>query len=98
MSDKVKRIDKRKRSDTEDRKKQKSDARYTKSLKTKCFCCAFKLGFVQLICKVSLVFMSSLELSIILKERELYESKHVLVECRCKKNTSCYPFWYVLQC
>ena len=98
MSEIMKIINERERQKNEDRKKQKSGARYTKSLKTKCFCCAFKLGFVQLICEVSLVFMSSLELSIILKERELYESKHVVVECRYKKNTSCYPFWYVLQC
>ena len=49
--------------------------------------CAFKLGFLQLICKVSLIFKSNLELalSIILKQRELYESKHVAVECRCLK-------------
>ena len=47
--------------------------------------CAFKLGFLQLICKASLIFKSNLELalSIILKQRELYESKHVAVECRC---------------
>ena len=32
----------------------------------------------------------SLALSIILKERELYESKHVVVECRCLK------IWYLL--
>ena len=47
----------------------------------------FKLGFAQLICKASLIFNLNLELalSIILKERELYESKHVAVECRCLK-------------
>ena len=40
------------------------------------FSCAFKLGFLQLICKASLIFKSNLELalSIILKQRELYES------------------------
>ena len=34
----------------------------------------FKLGFLQLICKASLIFKSNFELllSIILKERELY--------------------------
>ena len=53
----------------------------------KWFCCASKLGFLQLICKASLIFKSNLELalSIILKQRELYESKHVAVECRCLK-------------
>ena len=51
------------------------------------FCCAFKLGFLQLISKASLIFKSNLELalSVILKERELSESKHVGVECRCLK-------------
>ena len=43
--------------------------------------------FLQLICKSSLIFKSSLELalSIILKQRELYESKHVPTECRSLK-------------
>ena len=42
---------------------------------------AFELGFHQLMCKGSLIFKSNLELalSIILKERELFESKHVAV-------------------
>ena len=45
----------------------------------------FKLGLIQLIRKASLIFKSNLELalSIILKERELYESKHVTIEGRC---------------
>ena len=45
---------------------------------------AFKLGFLKLICKASLIFKSNLELalSIFLKQRELYELKHVAVECR----------------
>ena len=49
---------------------------YSKSVRAKWFCCAFKLGFLQLICKASLIFKSNLELvlSIILKQRELYES------------------------
>ena len=42
------------------------------------------LSFLQLICKASLIFKSNLEsaLSIILKQRELYELKDVAVECR----------------
>ena len=42
-----------------------------------------KLDFHQLICKASLILKSNLELAltIILKQRELYESKHVAVEC-----------------
>ena len=45
------------------------------------------LSFLQLICKTSLIFNSDLELalSIILTERELYESKHVVEKCRCLK-------------
>ena len=46
-----------------------------------------RLGFLQLICRASLLLMSNLELavSIILKQRELCDSKHVAVECRCLK-------------
>ena len=58
-------------------------------LSAKWFCCALKLGFLQLICKASLIFKLNLELalSIILKQRELYESKHVAVECKCLRLT-----------
>ena len=74
----------RKKTKTEKNKRDKS---YSERVRAKWFCCAFKLGFLQLICKASLIFKSNLELalSIILKQRELYESKHVLVECRCLK-------------
>ena len=60
---------------------------YCERVRAKSFCCAFKLGFLQLICKASLIFKSNLELalSIILKQKGLYESKHVAVECRCLK-------------
>ena len=60
---------------------------YSERVRAKWFCCAFKLGFLKLICKASLIFKSNLELalSIILNQRELYESKHVLEECRCLK-------------
>ena len=45
-----------------------------KRVRAKWFCCAFKLGFLQLICKASLIFKSNLELawSINLKLRELW--------------------------
>ena len=48
---------------------------------------AYKLGFLQLICQASLIFNSNLKLalSIIIKQRELYESRHIAVECRCLK-------------
>ena len=57
----------------------------SKRVRDKWFCWAFNLGFLQLICKASLIFSSNLELalSIILKERQLYESKHIAAECRC---------------
>ena len=55
------------------------------------------LNFAELICKASLLFKSNvvLVLSIILKERELKDSTHVVVECRCWKFENCYPLWYV---
>ena len=55
--------------------------------RAKWFCCAFKLGFLQLLCKTSLIFKSNVELalSVLLKQRELHESKHLAVECRCLK-------------
>ena len=37
---------------------------YSKRGRDKRFCCAFKLSFLQLICKVSLVFKSNLELAL----------------------------------
>ena len=67
------------------RKRTRGDKSYSERVRAKWFCCAFKLGLLQLICKASLIFKSNLELalSIILKQRELYQSKHVAVECRC---------------
>ena len=79
--------------------RSKGNQSYSKRVRAKWFCCVFKLGFLQLICKASLIFKSNLDLalSIILKQRELYESKHVVVECRCLKYETCYPFWYAPQ-
>ena len=67
--------------------KARGDRSYSERVRAKLFCCAFKLGFLQLICKASLIFKSNLELalSIILKQRELYQSDHDAVECRCLK-------------
>ena len=75
---------KEKRAKTE---RSKGNRNYSERVRATCFCWAFKLGFPQLIRKASLIFKSNLELalSIILKQRELYESKHVAVECRCLK-------------
>ena len=84
----------RKKTKTE---KNKGDKSYSERVRAKWFCCAFKLGFLQLICKASLIFKSDLELVlwIILQERELYQSKHVVVECRCLKLWDLLSFWYV---
>ena len=67
--------------------KNKRDKSYSERVRAKWFCCACKLGFLQLISKASLIFKSNLELALssILKERESYESKHVAVEFRCLK-------------
>ena len=67
--------------------RNKGNRSYNERVRAKWFCWAFKLGFLQLICKASLIFKSNLELvlSIILEQRELYESIHVAVECRCSK-------------
>ena len=53
--------------------KNKGDKSYIERVRRKWLCSAFKLGFLQLICKASVIFKSNLELalSIILKEREL---------------------------
>ena len=70
-----------------DRKKKRSGASYSESVRGKWFFFAFKLGFVQSICKASLIFKSNLELALLIisRERELYEPNHVVVECRYLK-------------
>ena len=42
-------------------KKEQGGGSYSKRLRAKLFCWAFKLGFLQLICKSSLTFKSNLE-------------------------------------
>ena len=61
-------------------KRQRQKGSYSKMVRANSFCCTFK--FLQLICKASLIFQSNLELalSIILKQRELYESNHFAEE------------------
>ena len=81
MKEKCKKQQQKKQTKTE---RSKGNRSYGERVRAKWFCCAFKLGFLQLICKASLIFKLNLELalSIVLKKRELYESKHVAVECR----------------
>ena len=56
------------------KKKEQGDRSYSEKVRDKWFCCAFKLGFLQLICKASLIFKSNLELglSITLKQRIIW--------------------------
>ena len=87
MPEILKTVDERERQQKTKTKEQRCDASCSENVTAKWFCYAFKLGFLRLKCKASLIFKSNLELalSIILKERELYESKHVAVACRCLK-------------
>ena len=57
------------------KERSKGNRSYSERVRAKWFCCTFKLGFLKLICKASLIFKSNLELalSIILKQGELYE-------------------------
>ena len=82
---------KQKHNKQKNQKVTREDRSYNERGRAIWFCCAVKLGFLELICKQSLVFKSNLELvlSIISKQRELYESKHVAVESRCLK------MWYL---
>ena len=79
MKEKCKKTTKEKQTKAERRKGNRS---YSERVRVKLFYCAFKLGSFQLICKAPLIFKSNLKLalSIILKQRELYESKHVAEE------------------
>ena len=99
----MKTIDEREMQNTKEKQKKTETRKGNRSpsdrLRSKWFCCAFELGFLQLIYKASLIFKSNLELAlwIILKQRELCKSKYVAVECRCLKCETCYPFWYAPQ-
>ena len=76
-----------KKEKNKDKNEQRVYASFSESVRAKWFCCAFKLGFLQLICQASLIFKLNLELalSIVLKERELYELKYIAVKCKCLK-------------
>ena len=69
-------IDEREMQKTTKQKQTKADksngnSSSSERVRAKWLCCAFKLGFLQLLCKASLIFKSNLELtlSIILKQR-----------------------------
>ena len=86
MPEIMKIIDERERQKTKT-ERNKGDANYIECGRAKWLCWAFKLGFLELIFKASLILMSNLELalSIFLKQRKLYESNHLGVECTCLK-------------
>ena len=74
------------------------DRRYSERVRAKWFCWAYKLDFFQLICTSSVICKSNLELAlwITLKQRELYESEHVTVKCRCLKYETCYSLFFLI--
>ena len=78
--------------------KNRGDASCSKSVRAKWFCCVFKPGFLQIICKASLVSKSNLGLAlpIIFKKRRIIR---VRAWCRgvqmFKKYETSYPFCYV---
>ena len=47
-----------------EKKKNKGDRYYSESVRDKWFCWAFKLGFLRLICKASLIFKLNLGLAL----------------------------------
>ena len=81
-------------------KRGRGNRNYSERVRAKWFCCACKLGFLRLICNASLIFKWNLEsaLSIFLKQRELHESKHVALECRCLKIWDLLSFFTFLIC
>ena len=44
--------------------RSKGNRSYIERVRAKWFCCAFKLDFLELICKASLIFKSNLELAL----------------------------------
>ena len=64
----MKTIDEREMQKTTKEKQTKTERRegnrsYSKRVRAKWFCCTFKLGFLHVICKASLIFKSNLELA-----------------------------------
>ena len=72
MSEIMEIIEKTERQKSKDRKTQRSGASYSESVRAKSFCCAFKLAFVQLICKASLIIKSKLGSVEFLSQRMLW--------------------------
>ena len=65
MSEIMNITDEKERQKSKDKKRQRSDKSYSEIVRAKWFCCALKLGFVQLICKASLIFQVDFRVSYI---------------------------------
>ena len=91
----MKRIDEREKQKRRKEKQTKTERSkgtrsYTERVTPKLLCCAFKLGFLHLICKASSIFKSNLEiaLSYILNYMSQSMLQMLQVECRCFKKNS----------
>ena len=69
------------------KKRTRENRSYSERVRAKWFCCAFNLGFLQLICKASLIFKSNLllALSIILKQRHFNKASYKDALPICKR-------------
>ena len=69
---------KRKRNNTS-RKEQRGDVNYSERVRPKWFCSAFELGFLQIICKASLIFKWNLKVTVsIIWKEENYTNQCIL--------------------
>ena len=67
----MKTIDERETQKKQRQKRTREDSSYSERMRSKWFCCAFKLGFPELICKPSSIFMSNLvEFTIPIKNKK----------------------------
>ena len=58
--------------------KSKGNKRSSERVRAKWFCCAFKLDFLQLICKASLIFKSKLDLALSISLIDHFETKRII--------------------
>ena len=59
MSEIMKTVDEREKKKNKDRKKKRTGASYSENMRAKSFFCTFKLDFLQIISKASLIFKSN---------------------------------------
>ena len=81
MSKIIKIIDQRETQKQNKTKKKKGGGSYSERVRDKWFCWAFKLGFLQLICKASLIFKSNLELA--LSKEICFKGKTIIWDKAC---------------